>query len=624
MTSSSKKHRPRRWRTRVAQPPISRTTKKENGVIKYSVSKDGLPKFLVTAKDAADAGQIEQAAALLSDENIEIVRRILKEDPSRTDVMFILAMLLYATGRSAQAEDWYRKLLKKQSNVLAYHDLGNICRKDGRLSEAAEYRRKLLQECPDNGDFLYHLGHVLMDLGQVQEGMDLLQKAVEKMPDRPDIHSNLLFHFHHLSNLDRHRLFDMHKRWAQIHTPITLARQSHSNNPDPDRRLRIGYISPDFRGHPVGLFMESLLDGHNSQAVEIYGYANVKCADQINKRLKPKFHHYRNVYRIDDKTVVRMIEQDKIDILVDLAGHTGGNRLTVMAYKPAPVQVSYLGYFETTGMQQIDYYLTDHIANPPHSQQFYTEQLCCLPDGFFCYKPPDIAPPVLPLPAGQKGYITFGMFGNNCKINSFIVSLWAKVLKSIENSRILFMFKGGNDQQLREHYFAQFEKFGISRERLVIHSYKPFVEYLQQCTEVDIVLDTYPYNGGTTTCDALWMGVPVISLAGEHHMSRISLSILTHLDMAFFAAETPDEYVAKAAALAAKPQALARIRATMRQRMTTSPICDAGRFARNVEAAYRKMWRKWCRCREADNYTLSDNILNTSPGNLPAKSPCGM
>jgi predicted O-linked N-acetylglucosamine transferase (SPINDLY family) len=537
---------------------------------------------------------MNEVRTLLNDENIKIVRKILETTPSQTNIMLILASLFYEIGCFREAEEWYKRILEREVNVIALHNLGDICSKDGRLSQAAEYRRKVLQIHPDNGEFLYHLGLVLMEIDQTQEGIDLLQMATSKMPNRPDIHSGFLFSLHYLPNLDYQILFNEHRRWARAHAPAGLAKTSHDNVPEPDRRLRIGYISPDFYGHPVMLFFESLLDGHNRQELDIYGYGNVKQPDQFTERFKTKFNHYRNIYGVEDKTVVDMIEADKIDILVDLAGHSGDNRLPVLAHKPAPIQATCLGYFETTGMQQIDYHLTDELANPPQSQQFYTEEFVYLPNGFLCYRPPDYAPAVTALPADNNGYITFGMFGNSCKINPFVMALWAKVLEANEGSRLLLIFKGGGDRQLKEHYLEQFEQFRIHRDRLDIRDRKRALEYFRQYAEVDIILDTYPYNGGTTTCDALWMGVPVISLTGKHHMSRIGLSILTHLGMDFLIASTPEEYIAKSTVVAGNRQALAKIRASIRKRMANSVLCDTKGFAGSVEAAYRKIWQRWC------------------------------
>jgi protein O-GlcNAc transferase len=291
-----------------------------------------------------------------------------------------------------------------------------------------------------------------------------------------------------------------------------------------------------------------------------------------------------------------LIERDQIDILVDLAGHVGDNRLLVMARKPAPIQVTYLGYPDTTGLAAIDYRLTDVIADPPDlgAQRFYTEELAFLPDGFLCYRPPDFAPVIAPLPAEKAGFVTFGSFNNNCKINPTVTDLWAQVLRANANSRLLLKLKGGDDTSIRDRYLDLFEKAGLGRARVDIQGWKSPDEHLQTYAQMDIALDTYPYNGTTTTCEALWMGVPTVSLLGECHPSRVGLSILTRLGLEFFVASTPREYVAKATALATNLPALAQIRRTMRARIAASGLCYAKGFAARVEAAYRQMWRRWC------------------------------
>jgi len=561
--------------------------------------KHDLPQFLVRANAAADAGRIEEAVRLLDNDAVGLVREMVENDPSRVFVMYALATVFRKTEQLIRAEDWYRKILKGGQDNSAYNELGTICRAQGRLSEAIQYRRKALQAYPDDAGICNNLARDLIQAGEIKEGFDLLRKSVEKAPRHPDIRSNLLNHLHHLTDLDPQVLFDEHERWGRLHAPSTLARLSHNNAAEPDRRLRVGYISPDFRTHSVAYFFEPLLDGHDRRNVEVYGYGNVAFPDQMTECLKRKFDHYRNVRGLRDETVARIIEQDRIDILVELAGHSDGNRLLVLARKPAPIQVTYLGYPDTTGMQAVDYRLTDDLADSPQSQQFHTEELVFLPDGFLCYSPADFAPPVAPLPAIRKGYITFGSFNNSCKINPLIITLWAQILKASAGSRLLLKFKAGDDRQVRDNYFRRFERLGIPRDRVDIYGFKPAVEHLQLYGEVDIALDTYPYNGTTTTCDALWMGVPVISLVGKCHVSRVGLSILTRVGLGFFAASTHQEYIARAAALAAKPHALAKIRASMRQRMLAGRLCDANGFARSVEAAYRKMWQRWCKPRSS-------------------------
>ena len=345
--------------------------------------------------------------------------------------------------------------------------------------------------------------------------------------------------------------------------------------------------------HSVAYFFEPLLDGHNHDVVEVYGYGNVRMPGGVTERLKQNFDHYRNIRGLDDETVVDMIQRDKIDILVELSGHTTDNRLLVMAHKPAPIQVSYLGSPDTTGMESIDYRFTDALADAPESQEFYTEELFFLPDGFLCYKPADFAPPVAPLPALRKDYITFGSFNSSSEVHPHIIELWAKILKANRNSRILLKFATSIESQMNRDYFSQFEELGIDSSRVAICGRKSIDEHLRLHGEVDIALDTYPCNGFTTTCETLWMGVPVISLVGKCHVSRVGLSILSSIGLDLFATLTPGEYVAKATALAMNPAALAKIRASMRQRMKDSALCNAKGFAQKVEAAYRKMWHRW-------------------------------
>jgi protein O-GlcNAc transferase len=573
----------------------------KDGNLRVSVSDDRFPQSLIQANIAAGSGCIADATRLLNDQAIEAVHEVLKTDPSRTDVMFVLAMLLRQTRQFDKAQQWYEKILEQEPNALVYNELGYTFQCMGRISQALEYHRKAVETEPDNAEFWPSLATLLIETGRTQQGISLLRKAVEKLPENAGVGSNLLFCLHHLPHLDPAGLFEEHKRWGRIHAPAGYARTSHTNVPDPDRKLRVGYISPDFRVHPVTYFFEPLLDGHDRRLVEVYGYGSVTEPDDTTERLKSKFDCYRNIRGVDDTAAAAMIEQDKIDVLVELAGHTCGNRLLVLAYKPAPVQVTYLGSPDTTAMEAIDYRLTDILADPPESQKFYTEQLVYLPDGFLCYSPPDFAGPVMSLPALRNGYITFGSFNKISKIHPSIMELWARILKAERNWRLLLKFGVSIDRKLCDYYFSYFEQMGIGQDRIAILGWQPVVEHFRLYDEVDIALDSYPWNGYTITCEALWMGVPVISLVGTCHASRTGLSILSQVGLEFFAASTPDEYVTRAIALAGNLPSLAKLRASMRQRMTDSTLCSAKAFAARVEAAYRKMWHSWCQgawCRE--------------------------
>jgi len=579
--------------------------KKNSPTLKRSDPQNNLPQFVVRANAAIKAGRLEEANLLFKENVVRVTEELTGKNPSRTNLMFVLAKGFYLNRQYKMTEDLCRSILKLGPDAFlynfasVYNMMGGVCENTGRISEAVQYLRKAMKTNPNIPEIWSNLAMDLVRTGQTQEGITLLRKAARKMPENATLGSNFLLYLNYLPNVDQQMFLDEHKRWGKIHTPAGRARISHNNVPDPDRRLRIGYISPDFHNGSVAYFFESLLDGHDNEAVEVYGYGSVKSPDQITKRLKQKFDFYRDICGVGNEMVARMIEQDRIDVLVDLAGHTNSNRLPVLTYKPAPIQVSYLGYPNTTGTKAVDYRFTDSLADLSESQKFYTEELIFLPEGFLCYRPPDFAPPVAPLPAVRKGYVTFGSFNNNCKLSPIIMELWAKILKDNGNFRFLLKFQGGDGLELKNHYFRDFERLGIARERVGIYGWKSPVEHLHLYKDVDIALDTYPYHGTTTTCEALWMGVPTVSMVGKRHASRVGLSILSRVGLESFATSTPQEYVAKATSLAKNLEALAKIRASMREQMAASSLCDAKGFARNVETAYRKIWCRWCRCHNA-------------------------
>jgi len=566
-----------------------------NGGQQLVISAQDLPQFLIDAKTAIEAGQIEEAERLLNDPAVEALGETLENNPSQTSVMFMLALMFGKIGQTAKAEHWYRKILEIEPDPFTLYKLGRICRSTNRISESREYGRKALEAEPENTLFQISLALDNIREGQAKQGVDLLRKIVEKEPGNSDAHSKLLFHMHFLPEPDQRSLFEEHRRWGQTHAPMSLARAVHTNEPDPERKLRVAYLSPDFRIHATTYNFAPLLEAHDREAVEVYGYGNVARPDNYTEYLQQRFDLYRNVFGMSDEAVADMIERDKVDILVTMGGHIGGNRLVALARKPAPVQVDY-GGLNTTGMEQIDYRITDEIIDLPELRQFYTEESVCLPGGLFCYKPPEFAPPIGPLAAKQNGYITFGSFSNNLKINPNTLALWAEVLKANDGSVLLMKFKEGGDPIMKDYYLTRFAEFGVDPKRIRICGWKSPVEHMQLYGRVDIALDTFPFNGCMTTLEGLWIGVPTISLVGNGiSLSRSGLSILSRLGLEFFAASTPEEYIAKATALARNIDGLEKIHNTTRQRMAASTICDADRFAREMEAAYRIMWRRWCR-----------------------------
>lgn len=567
--------------------------KNQQKTLKFDEWKDQMPQWLKEAYTAVENGQLQEAARLLDEKTVQIAMEDMSAT-SRTFTMFGMAVLLKQIGQVKRAEGLYEEILKTNNHSAVYNDLADIYRNTGRLNKAIRYLKTAIDKDPNEPILWGNLGSNLMQLGQIDKAIELMRKVTQRLPDNNFAHSNMLLYMHYLPDLPRPAIFEEAKKWAQRNLPQRLAKTTHRNIPDPERKLKIGYISPDFRNHSVTYFFEPLLDAHNRDIVEVYGYGNIHHYDNTTTRLKSKFDHYRNIRPLDDKAVVELIENDGIDILVDLAGHSANSRIYAMAYKPAPIQATWLGYPDTTGMSQIDYRITDSIADPPCDEKYYSEKLFYLPDIFLCFGPGNTMPAVAPLPFFDRKHITFGCFNNSSKINPFITGLWSNILKQTPNSKLLLKFKSGQDDEIREVFIKRFEAVGISNDRIAVSGWLPSPADLELYNQVDIALDTSPYGGTTTTCQSLLMGVPVISLIGEHHMSRVGLSILTNLGLEFFAAPTPEQYVSKAVALASNPSALGKIRAAMRARMAASPLCNSTKFAEKMENAYRQMWHKWC------------------------------
>jgi predicted O-linked N-acetylglucosamine transferase (SPINDLY family) len=343
----------------------------------------------------------------------------------------------------------------------------------------------------------------------------------------------------------------------------------------------------------VTSFFEPVLDGHDRTQVEVTGYGNVACPDEITARLRTKFDRSRDIRGLTVAEAAARIEQDRIDVLVEVGGHVTGNRLDVLALQPAPVQVDF-GGLSTTGLSSIQYRITDRIYDPPSPRRRYGERCMYLPGGLSCFRPYEGSPAVGPLPARTHGFVTFGSFNNLAKISPLILTQWIRILKVLPQSRLLLKLNAAKCPAIRERLVRAFTDQGIAPERILFQGWGTYAEHLQCFNRVDLLLDTYPYNGGITTLEGLWMAVPAVTLMGETFVSRAGASILSRVGLDVFVAQNPDEYVAKALAFAGQIDDLATIRAGLRERFLHSPLCDAGRMARELEAAYRRMWRNWC------------------------------
>lgn len=566
--------------------------------LQITVCEGELPQFIIDANDAVRLGRIEEAVQILNEDAVGEFRSKVDQEGCTTMTMLALAKLLYDVGRFAEAEEWYKRILEREPNAFVYNAVADICVALARVSEAVPYRKKAVETAENPQSYLLQYALALITTGKRAEGMKILKERAELAPedDRGAAGSILLWQQHYLPETTQEDLFEEYRKWARKYLPMNVARKSHDNNPDPDRRLRIGYISPDFRKNVVASSFEPFLDGHDRQNFEVFGYGNIARPDHVTERFREKFDHYRNIHSMSIGEAGLLVEKDKIDILIEVGGHSRDNCLGVVALKPAPVQVDY-GGINTSGMEQIDYRLTDSIATPPAAEEFYVEESICLPGGILSYRPPRSSPLVSPLPAKRNGYVTFGSFNNSVKINSLIIDLWARILHANQGSRFLLKILGGSDQGLREHYFGEFEKRGVSPERVEICEMKAsHFAHMQLHHELDMLLDTYPFNGFMTILEGLWMGVPTVTLFGEKlTVSRAGLTILARVGLEIFAAASPDEYVAKATAFAAQLDNLEKIRLSLRQMMLASDLCKPKRLCCEIEAAYREMWRRWCK-----------------------------
>jgi predicted O-linked N-acetylglucosamine transferase (SPINDLY family) len=475
----------------------------------------------------------------------------------------------------------------------AYVNLGNALKDQGKPDEAAASYEQALVMNRGLAVAYSNLGHVLKDRGQLDEAIAHYRRAIELRPDVATYHSNLAYTLNFHPGFEARAILEEHQRWNQRHAdPLANHIEVHTHDRSPDRRLRVGYLSPDFRSHSVGRFMLPLLQAHNHTRVEVFCYSCVRTPDEYTANCQACADTWRNVSNFSDEQIAQCVRRDKIDILVDLTMHMADNRLLVFARKPAPVQVTYLAYCGTTGLTTIDYRLTDwHLDPSERDTSCYSEQSIRLPETYWCYRPVAAAPEVSSSPFSRTGVVTFGSLNNFCKVSQPTLAAWMRLLNSVPKSRLILHTRQGAH---REELLTLFERQGIARQRVTLIDWQNVAGYFRLYEQIDLGLDPFPYGGGTTTCDALWMGVPVVSFAGRTAVSRGGLSILSNLGLADLVAFDVEGYVETAARLAADLPRLRELRDHLRDRMRASALMDEPQFARSIETAYRDMWQRWC------------------------------
>ncbi len=465
-----------------------------------------------------------------------------------------------------------------------------------RYEEAIDCFHAALRLNPDAPDAYLNLANLQLDLARADHAVDTLRQASQRFPENPIIWTTLSNAINYPSGLTSAETLAPHRRYGAIVEKGWRDRAfTFPNTPDPARRLRIGYLSPDMRRHSVAYFLHSILKAHDPAAVEVFCYSLTSHPDDMTDALRSLTHEWRDCAALDDAALEQRIRRDRVDILVELAGHFAGHRLLMLAHRPAPVQITYLGYAHTTGLRNIQYRLVDNFTDPPTAPAHAAEELFRLPDCFICYTPPDDAPQPAPPPGSTGAPFTFASFNEAKKTSHELVALWARVLAAVPHSRLLLKAASFENTFVRDEVTARLASHGLAPDRIEVVARIPSrAEHLAFYSRVDLALDTFPYHGTTTTCEAMWMGVPVISLIGDRHAARVGASLLHAVGLEDLAAHSPDDYVRIASELASDRPRLAAIRASLRERMRNSPLCDASGFTHNLEAAYRQMWARWC------------------------------
>lgn len=480
--------------------------------------------------------------------------------------------------------------------AAAWNNLGNMHRRlrDIDAAEAA-YRRALALE-PLQPLVVCALADMLREQVRLDEAIEKYREALALDPQCIAARTGLLYALNFSPRHTVAEVYAEHRRWGELYAdPLTAAASTaYPASRDAARRLRIGYVSPNFWHHPVSYFFEPTLRHHDPGQFDVICYSDAANEDDYTQRLKRYPAHWVDMRGLDDATFADRVRRDRVDILVDLSGHIDNNRLLMFARKPAAIQVTWNGYANTTGMMAMDYRITDSLADPPgKTEQWHTETLLRLPHVYMAFEPPHPSPPVRALACSANGYVTFGSFNVMHKITSEVLALWARILRAVPDSRLMLCCTPSDGTAAR--LAAGFAAEGIEGSRLQFVPRLAQEAFLARIGEADIALDPFPFNGTTTTCQTLWMGVPVVTLAGETHVSRVGVSLLTNVGLPDLVAASTEAYVVTAVALARDPQRLGRLRAGLREQMRTSPLVDGARLTRALEGEYRRIWTDYCR-----------------------------
>jgi predicted O-linked N-acetylglucosamine transferase (SPINDLY family) len=535
---------------------------------------------------------MERATPIADDEAVIAYQTAIVAEPQSAALRYNLGILLRKLGRASEALAAYRQAVDLQPDFAeAHNNLGNLLAAHWDPESAVQSLRSAVRLRPDFAEAWNNLGVALKNLGQIDEAIGCFDRALALRPDQPAVRSNKVYALEFHADADEQRIAAAREEWNLHHAkPLQSRHQPPANDRDSSRRLRVGYISPNFRDHCQSLFTLPLLSNHNHAEFEIFCYSDGGGEDVIREKLRREADEWRDISELADSAVVQRIREDRIDILVDLTQHMSRNRLPVFAEKPAPVQISWLAYPGGSGVAGMDYRLTDpHLEERAGRRPRAVEEPLALPSSFWCYEPRS-AQPVDELPALSEGFVTFACLNNFCKLNDAVLKLWSRVLRAVARSRLILLVPRGS---ARQRVLDILRAEGIASDRISQIDFQPREKYLATYRQIDIALDTFPYNGHTTNLDALWMGVPVVTRIGSRCVGRGGWSQLCNLGLAQLAARSDEQFVNIAAGLAENLPALNELRQSLRSRMENSALMRAEPFARGVEEAYRRAWIRW-------------------------------
>jgi predicted O-linked N-acetylglucosamine transferase (SPINDLY family) len=569
-----------------------------------------------------DQGKLAEAEACY--------RRAVQIKPGFAAAHGNLGSVLHIQGRFGEAADCYRRAAElKPDSAAAHHNLGNALKDQGKLAEAVACYRKALQLKPEFAEAHYNLGNaiqaqgdldgagacyrhsvllkpdyakahnnlgnVLLAQGNLDEAIASYRRALAIRPNDTRAHSNTLYAAQFEPGVTLAELSARHAQWdAQHAAALAAAWRPHANRRDPERRLRLGFSSPDLGFHPVGYFLIRTIEALGAESCETICYSDRVQEDDLTRRFRRSAHVWREVHGLSDEALAEQIRADCVDILFDLFGHTARSRLLVFARKPAPIQATWIGYVGTTGLAAMDYLIADRFQVAEGTEAHYREKILRLPDGYVCLDPPADAPDAGPLPAVRQGRVTFGSFNKPAKISPLVVQTWAGILRRVPRSRLVIRHQGFDAGSVRRRYESLFAGQGIESDRLELLGRATHADLLSEYQRIDLALDPFPYSGGLTTCEALWMGVPVITCPGGTFASRHALSHLSNVGLPDTVARDLSEYILMAVDWANDLSRLTTWRTELRGRMAASPLCDGPRFAANLMQALRTIWRAWC------------------------------